>query len=122
MKDQINSELLKLLQSANKASEGSIAFLQERLPILYKQVVAWEIGFHTLFVVVFCILTVLSAWGVKKRLPMLVESWNEDGPDLIWVISACSFITSLCFCVGNLVEIIRALAAPDMVVLEYFRM
>ena len=121
MKEQISAELLKLLQSANSATEGASSFLQQKLPELCHQIVSWNIAFDTFFMVLFGVPVVWAFWCLLNRWPDMKDADSRGSADTLWAMALVTALVGIFFFSVNAVDLIKNLMAPDMVVLDYFR-
>lgn len=121
MKDQIANELVKLLQSANSATEGAGNFLQQKIPELCQQIVNWELAFHLFFFLFFLSMIGFGVYVMKMRWKEQKKCDRYSTFDPTWIGGLLTTAISVILFVVNGVSIIYTLVFPDLVVLNYFR-
>jgi hypothetical protein len=123
----MNEELEELLKASGEKVmeyvEAGEGFLQEQTPLLVREIIVYEIGFHTFFALFFLVLIFVGVWSTRKAWVWSKDPKHQCYNDQEWskawgMLSILLACVSFMFMIRNLVSSIKPILAPRLFLLE----
>lgn len=132
MNEKIQQHLDLILQKLIEASEVTVDFSKEQVPILIREILNYNIATSLMMTIVFLLVVFSVPFSAKKVLQKKKEyvsglsneerGWN-DGEDYYYLLIAiCTPLVIIAiYLSGSLFELLKVTLAPRLFLLEYLK-
>lgn len=123
MKDELLKIILPIIEKTKEGILRGIEVVQEQVPDLIHQLLAWKFAFHMTWVLLSLIMMVIfiliTIWTCKSR-PEHTDNWTIwDTKLVISIFTGILATIALCSLPHNIFNMIQIKVAPKIYLLEY---
>lgn len=120
MNDQLNERLVSLMDYIGSVAKDADAFARAQLPDVAREIVAWELWSGVVYGLICIAIIAACVWVFRFALKIMDD--NHDGREIpMFIFSAIVGPVAFIFVLVNTHSIIKAVAAPRLVILDYVK-